>query len=284
METSTPNALIVAQNLTKRYDTDGEKRPPAVDDVSFSVAGGEVFGFLGENGAGKTTTIKMLTGLLPPTSGQAFLSGHDIVREPIAAKRILGYIPDNPPLYDKLTGREWMEFVGDLWRVPADNERAVRITDLLELFDLGFKQNAPIGGYSRGMRQKIALASALLHQPRVLFLDEPTVGLDPKGTRLLQTVLRQMADGGAAVFLSTHVLEVAQSLCDRIGILHKGKLIALGTPGELTQHGAIGLEAAFLQITDGGPVHASVNPRSACTDGGTRSACTDGGAGRPAGV
>lgn len=251
-----PNALIVAQNLTKCYDTgggdsSGDKRPPAVDDVSFSVAGGEVFGFLGENGAGKTTTIKMLTGLMPPTSGQAFLNGHDIARNPLAAKQVLGYIPDNPPLYDKLTGREFMEFVGDLWRVPAGGARAGRIADLLELFDLLPKQNAPIGGYSRGMRQKIALASALLHNPRVLFLDEPTVGLDPKGTRLLQTVLRQSADGGAAVFLSTHVLEVAQALCDRIGILHKGKLAALGTPSELTQNGAITLEAAFLEITEG---------------------------------
>ena len=247
-----PNALIVAQNLTKRYDGGaGDKRPPAVDDVSFSVGRGEVFGFLGENGAGKTTTIKMLTGLMPPSSGQAFLGGHDIAREPAAAKQILGYVPDNPPLYDKLTGREFMNFVGDLWRVPSNPAREARITDLLLLFELDTKQDAPIGGYSRGMRQKIALASALLHNPQVLFLDEPTVGLDPKGTRLLQTVLRQAAQNGAAVFLSTHVLPVAQTLCDRIGILHKGKLVALGTPQALTQNGAMELEAVFLRLTGG---------------------------------
>ena len=245
--------LIVAENLTKRYDAGGDResaaRPPAVDDVSFQIHGGEVFGFLGENGAGKTTTIKMLTGLIAPTSGRAFLNGEDVARNGQAAKQILGYIPDNPPLYDKLTGREFLEFVGDLWSVPANSERAARIGDLLELFDLSGKQNAPIGGYSRGMRQKIALAGALLHNPRVLFLDEPTVGLDPKGTRLLQTVLKESARHGAAVFLSTHVLDVAQSLCDRIGIMHKGKLIYLGTPDDLTNHGAVDLETAFLQQT-----------------------------------
>ena len=248
-----PNALIIAQNLTKRYEGAGanETRPPAVDDVSFAVRSGEVFGFLGENGAGKTTTIKMLTGLMPPTSGQAFLGGHDISQQPLLAKQILGYIPDNPPLYDKLTGREFMAFVGDLWRVPPGAERSARIDDLLLLFELDTKKAAPIGGYSRGMRQKIALASALLHNPRVIFLDEPTVGLDPKGTRLLQSVLRQAADNGAAVFLSTHVLTVADALCDRIGILHKGKLAALGTPRELTDNGQMELEEAFLHLTGG---------------------------------
>src|SRR5262249_42308004 len=162
-----------------------------------------------ENGAGKTTTIKMLTGLIPPTEGSARIGGQDIVQEPLAAKKLIGYIPDNPYLYDKLTGREFMETIGDFYRVPATAARRQRIADLLALFDRDTKAESLCGGYSRGMRQKIALAAALLHEPQALFLDEPTVGLDPKSTRRLQDVLRAVAGRGAAVFLSTHVLEVA---------------------------------------------------------------------------
>lgn len=240
--------IIEAVGLSKRYA--GAPRP-AVEDLHLAVAAGEIFGFLGENGAGKTTTIKMLNGLIPPTSGQARIGGHDMQAEPLAAKRLLGYIPDNPYLYDKLTGREFMEFIGDLYQTPRGTGRSTRIMDLLALFDLDAKADSLIGGYSRGMRQKIALAAALLHEPRALFLDEPTVGLDPKSTRRLQDVLRTVAGRGTAVFLSTHVLEVAAGLCDRIGILHRGHLVALGTPTELTENGRRTLEEVFLLHTGG---------------------------------
>ena len=223
----------------------------AVDNLNLSIRKGELFGFLGENGAGKTTTIKMLTGLIPSTSGSASICGFDVRENPIAAKSKLGYIPDNPFLYDKLTGLEFMDFIGDLYALPRGQRRRGRINDLLHLFDLEEKGTSLIGGYSRGMRQKIALAGALLHDPDVLFLDEPTVGLDPKSTRRLQDVLRAVADQGVTVFLSTHVLDVASGLCDRIGIMHRGQLVALGTPSELTDGGKRTLEEKFLELTGG---------------------------------
>jgi ABC-2 type transport system ATP-binding protein len=250
-----PQPVIEAVGLTKRY---GGTPRPAVEDLNLSVAEGELFGFLGENGAGKTSTIKMLTGLIPPTAGQARIGGHDIQTDPLAAKRLIGYIPDNPFLYEKLTGREFMAFIGDLYAAPRIPARAARIEDLLALFDLEDKAGALIGGYSRGMRQKIALAAALLHTPKALFLDEPTVGLDPKSTRRLQDVLRVVAGQGAAVFLSTHVLEVAAGLCDRIGILHRGRLAVLGTPAELTENGRHTLEEVFLGLTGGAGEQAEV--------------------------
>ncbi len=242
--------VIEAEHLTKQYGS-GPNAPRAVDDLSLSVAAGELFGFLGENGAGKTTTIKMLTGLIPPTAGTVRIGGFDMRASPLQAKAVTGYIPDNPFLYEKLTGREFMEFIGDLYHVPANVARRARIKDLLLLFDLDAKAESLIGGYSRGMRQKIALAAALLHDPKALFLDEPTVGLDPKSTRRLQDVLRTVAVRGTAVFLSTHVMEVAVGLCDRIAIMHKGQLAAIGTPSELTDRGRRTLEEVFLSLTGG---------------------------------
>lgn len=251
--------VIEAIGLTKRYGVarraagetaEGAARL-AVDDLHLSIAAGELFGFLGENGAGKTTTIKMLTGLIPPTAGAARIGGHDIRAEPLAAKRLLGYVPDNPFLYERLTGREFLRFLADLYAVPSGADRDARTDDLLGLFDLSAKADAPIGSYSRGMRQKITLAGALLHEPRALFLDEPTVGLDPKSTRRLGDVLRALAGRGVAVFLSTHVLSVAAGLCSRIGILHQGRLVALGTPAELTENGRRTLEDVFLALTGG---------------------------------
>jgi len=245
-----PTPVIEAIGLTKRYGTAPGARP-AVDDLHLCVLPGEVFGFLGENGAGKTTTIKMLTGLIPPTGGVARIGGHDVRENPLAAKRLVGYVPDNPFLYEKLTGGEFMNLMGDLYSVPATPARAERVRDLLRLFDLEAKIDAPVGGYSRGMRQKIALAAALLHDPKALFLDEPTVGLDPKATRLLQDVLKAVAARGAAVFLSTHVLGIAAGLCDRVAILHRGRLAAVGAPAELTQGGERTLEEVFLSLTGG---------------------------------
>lgn len=257
--------LIEAVGLTKRYsggsNTGRDGKPEetaAVDDLHLAVQAGEIFGFLGENGAGKTTTIKMLTGLIPPSAGIARIAGFDVGTAPREAKRLTGYIPDNPFLYERLTGAEFLHFIGDLYDVPRGAVRDTRARDLLALFDLEDKASALIGSYSRGMRQKIALAAALLHEPQVLFLDEPTVGLDPKGTRRLQDVLRAVAGRGVAVFLSTHVLDVASSLCDRIGILHKGRLVALGAPSELTEGGARTLEQVFLGLTGGAGAESEV--------------------------
>src|SRR5581483_5005957 len=194
----------------------------------------------GPNGAGKTTTIKMLCGLLNPTSGTAAIGGYDIQRQPLQAKSILGYIPDNPFLYEKLTGREYLQFMADLYSVTHANRRQ-RIEDLLCLFELQEKGNA------RGMRQKIALAGALIHAPRVIFLDEPTVGLDPRSARLMKDILRELCRRGTTVFISTHILEIAERMCDRAAIVNKGHLIAVGTIEELraaaaARHG-LGLES-----------------------------------------
>ncbi|MCC6728943.1 MAG: ABC transporter ATP-binding protein [Chthonomonadales bacterium] len=239
---------IACHGLTKQF---GSLR--AVDDLSLAVYPGELFGFLGPNGAGKTTTIKMMAGLLRPTAGTATIGGYDIQVEPLRAKAILGYIPDNPFLYEKLTGQEFLNFMADLYSVATRN-RARRIDDLLRLFELQDKGGELIQGYSRGMRQKIALAGALIHQPSVIFLDEPTVGLDPKSARLMKDVLRQLCRDGTTVFVSTHILEIAERMCDRFGIIHRGRLVALGTMNELRERAASdtkSLEDIFLELTSG---------------------------------
>jgi len=243
-----PVTLIETQNLVKRY---GEKT--AVDDVSFSVRGGEIFGFLGPNGAGKTTTIKMIVGLLQPTSGTVKVAGYDVQQEPLQAKASTGYVPDEPNLYAKLTGRELLQFVGDLYGMDKEQLQR-RSEELLRLFDLTAAGDETIDSYSHGMQQKTALATALVHAPRVLVLDEPTVGLDPKSARLIKDILRQLADRGSAVFLSTHILEIAERMCDRIGIISNGKLIAVGTMDELRSlgKGEGSLEDIFLSLTGGG--------------------------------
>jgi ABC-2 type transport system ATP-binding protein len=238
--------LIETINLTKRY---GDKL--AVDNVSFTVYSGEIFGFLGPNGAGKTTTIKMIVGLLHPTAGAVKVAGYDVVQQPVQAKAVCGYVPDEPKLYAKLTGRELLRFVGDLYNLNRA-QAARRSEELLNLFGLAEAAGDTTDSYSHGMRQKTSLAAALVHDPRVLILDEPTVGLDPKSARLIKDILRQMAERGAAVMLSTHILEIAQNMCDRIGIINKGKLIASGTMEEL-QHaqGESSLEDIFLSLTGG---------------------------------
>jgi len=239
--------LIETESLTKRY---GEKL--AVDEVSFTVHAGEIFGFLGPNGAGKTTTIKMIVGLLQPTRGRVKVAGYDIQDQPLQAKASSGYVPDTPHLYQKLSGRELLRFVGDLYGL-APIQRNRRVTELLKLFDLEAAGDDTIDAYSHGMRQKTALAAALMHDPKVLVLDEPTVGLDPKSARLIKDILRQMANRGAAVFLSTHILEIAERMCDRIGIIDRGKLIAVGSMAELRQlgKGESSLEEIFLNLTGG---------------------------------
>jgi len=241
------NALIETSHLVKRY---GDK--PAVDDVSFQVNGGEIFGFLGPNGAGKTTTIKMIVGLLHPSQGLVKVSGFDVVAQPLQAKAACGYVPDEPNLYAKLTGRELLRFVGDLYGL--DKERMQRRSEeLLRLFELIDAADETTDSYSHGMKQKISLAAALVHDPKVLVLDEPTVGLDPKSARLIKDILRQMAERGAAIMLSTHILEIAQNMCDRIGIINKGKVVAQGTMAELRRSGQeeSSLEDIFLSLTGG---------------------------------
>jgi ABC-2 type transport system ATP-binding protein len=239
--------LIELQDLCKKFGT-----KIAVDHISLSVYSGEVFGFLGPNGAGKTTTIKMVVGLLQPSSGKVKVAGFDVQEQPLEAKTSCGYVPDTPNLYSKLSARELLRFVGDLYGMtPQQTGR--RIDELLRLFNLFDVGDDLIDSYSHGMQQKTSLAVALMHDPKVLFLDEPTVGLDPKSARLIKDILRQLADRGAAVFLSTHILEIAERMCDRIGIINNGKLIAVGTMDELRAlgRGETSLEDIFLNLTGG---------------------------------
>lgn len=242
-----PEILIETHNLVKQYG-----KFVAVNNVSFEVRAGEVFGFLGPNGAGKTTTIKMIVGLLQPTSGTVKVAGYDSQSQGLLAKAASGYVPDTPNLYAKLTGRELLRFVGDLYDVDRA-QASHRIDELLRMFDLADAADETIDSYSHGMQQKAALAAALMHDPKVLILDEPTVGLDPKSARLIKDILRQLADRGAAVMLSTHILEIAERMCDRIGIINKGELVAVGTMDELRAlgEGHASLEDIFLGLTGG---------------------------------
>ncbi len=244
---SAPAATIEALGLTKRFGP-----LLAVDDASLSVRSGEIFGFLGPNGAGKTTTIRLLVGLLKPTAGHARIGGHDVHAQPLLAKALLGYAPDQPLLPDKLTPREYLEYVAGLYQLPAADARR-RGDQLLAMFGLDERGDDLIEGFSHGMKQKAALAGALIHQPRALFLDEPTVGLDPRSARLIKDLLRRLAEEGTAVFMSTHILEIAERMCDRIGIIQAGRVIASGTLGELrgSAGGGRSLEDVFLQLTDG---------------------------------
>ncbi|MFN8535744.1 MAG: ABC transporter ATP-binding protein [Dehalococcoidia bacterium] len=237
---------IEARALTKRFGAH-----EAVKAVTFAIQPGEIVGFLGPNGAGKSTTIRMLTGLIQPTDGQAFILGHDVQREPKAAKARFGYVPDTPNLYGKLNAFEFLRFVGRLYRVPR-NQVERRAVELLRLFDLTNAAADLIEGYSHGMQQKIALASALIHDPPVLFLDEPTVGLDPRSARLIKDLLGQLRDRGTAVFFSTHILEIAERMCDRVLIIDDGAIVAAGTLAELrARQGGESLEDVFLSLTGG---------------------------------
>ncbi len=221
--------MIETSNLTKYFG-----KLCAVDSLVLSVKAGEIFGFLGPNGAGKTTTINMLTGLLRPTSGSAKLGGFDIKTQSLEAKAILGLMPDTPQLYEALTGRQFVRMIADLYEVPpqqTEDEMNILLKQL-ELVDAADDQ---IKGYSYGMQKKILLISLLIHHPKILFLDEPTSGLDPRSARTVREILRQRCDEGCTVFMTTHILEIAERICDRVGIISKGKLIAVGTLSELQQ-------------------------------------------------
>ena len=240
--------MIVAENLTKDFH-----RFRAVDRINLKVSAGEIYGFVGPNGAGKTTTTRMLIGLLKPTAGRIVIAGHDLVKEPVAAKSQVGFIPDRPFLYEKLTGEEFLQFIAGLYNLDGPETEA-RIPELLRFFDLLEWGRELIESYSHGMKQRLVMASAMIHRPKVIIVDEPMVGLDPKGARLLKDVFRRMVkQNHSTIFMSTHTLEIAEQMCDRIGIIQEGKLIAEGTMAELRaqarRQGT--LEEIFLSLTGG---------------------------------
>jgi ABC-2 type transport system ATP-binding protein len=248
--------MIRVHELVKTYG-----RFRAVDDVSFEVKPGEVFGFLGPNGAGKTTTMRMIAGLVRPTSGTIVIDGHDLSREPLQAKAVTSFIPDRPFLYDKLSGLELLLFVAGLYGMDRATA-AHRGGELLTLFALADWADALIETYSHGMKQRLVFAAALLPRPKLLVVDEPMVGLDPRGARLVKAVFRDACrDEDLAVFLSTHTLEVAEEVCDRIAIIHRGRLVALGTMDELRREAdrpGSRLEEIFLSLTEERLVAATV--------------------------
>jgi ABC-2 type transport system ATP-binding protein len=239
--------MIELRELTKRY---GET--VAVDCLTLSIPGGSIFGFLGPNGAGKTTTIRMMMGLLQPSAGRVALGGFDLHAEPLRAKALCGFVPDRPHVYEKLTGAEFLDFAADLYQVDAA-AKSTRRERLLDVFDLAEWRDELAESYSHGMKQRLVMASALMHAPRILIVDEPTVGMDPRGARLLKRIFRDLAADGATVFMSTHSLEVAEELCDQIGIIQRGRLVALGTVDELHEqagrHDGATLESVFLRLT-----------------------------------
>ena len=215
--------MLDIQHLTKRY---GEKK--AVDDLSLHIAPGEIYGFIGHNGAGKTTTLKAVVGILPFEEGEITINGVSVKTDPLTCKRQLAYIPDNPDLYDYMTGSKYLNFIADIFGVGAE-ERQERIRKYADLFELTDDLAQPIAAYSHGMKQKLAIISAWLHQPKLIIMDEPFVGLDPKASHTLKGMMREVCDQGGAIFFSTHVLEVAEKLCDKVAIIKGGRLIRAGT-------------------------------------------------------
>ena len=239
--------MITTSDLTKRFG-----KLMAVDHLTMQIESGELFGFLGPNGAGKTTTINMLTGLIRPTSGVATICGYDVQAQPLQVKSITGLMPDTPQLYETLTGRQFVRLIADLYEV-APKQSEERMENMLGMFDLTHAADDLIKSYSYGMQKKILLTAVLVHEPRVLFLDEPTSGLDPKSARTVKEILRERCDLGCTVFMTTHILEIAERVCDRIGIINKGQLIAVGTMGELRKSNTtanLSLEDIFLDLTE----------------------------------
>lgn len=241
--------MIEFMNLTKIYSN--KNKVKAVDNLNLTVNDGEIFGFLGHNGAGKTTTIKMLTGIIKPTDGKVLINGIDIVAEPEKAKREFAYVSDNPDIFLRLTGIEYIKFMADIFEVPEE-VRKDRLEKLASEFKMTHALNSKIASYSHGMRQKIILMASLIHEPNVWILDEPLTGLDPKSSYIFKKSMKEHARKGNIVFFSTHVLEVAEKLCDRVGIIKNGKLIAQGTIDEIKNNfsGNATLESIFMEMTD----------------------------------
>ncbi|NLG25945.1 MAG: ABC transporter ATP-binding protein [Clostridiales bacterium] len=234
--------MLEIKNLSKSY---GDK--VAVNDLSLTVRPGEICGFIGHNGAGKTTTIRAITGVMAFDAGEITIMGHSVKREPIECKRLTAYVPDNPDLYDYMTGAQYVRFICDVWRVEQ-SKRAGALRELAQMFEIERNLNDLIGSYSHGMRQKLALIAALIHEPKLMVLDEPFVGLDPVAAHQVKQLMRERCRQGAMVFFSTHVLDVAEKLCDRIAIIRGGKLIAHGPTGEV--RGNQSLEDVFLELID----------------------------------
>ena len=240
--------MIKTKNLTKVY-----RGLRAVDNLNLNVKQGIIFGFLGPNGAGKTTTIKMLAGVLQPTHGTIIINGMDISKEPSEVKRCVGFIPDRPFLYEKLTGQEFLRFIAGLYNLDHRRSLDDRISELLELFELSHWSDELIESYSHGMKQRLVMCAALIHQPKVIIVDEPMVGLDPRAARLVKDIFKGQAEKGTTIFMSTHSLEVAQEVCQEIAIIQAGKIIAIGTGEELKRQAGVdgGLESIFLKLTEG---------------------------------
>lgn len=238
--------MLEIKNLTKKF---GDK--VAVDNIDLSVKSGEIYGFLGPNGAGKTTTIKMIVGMLMPDGGSISVDGIDAINDDVEAKRQIAYVPDSPEIYDIMTGRQYLNFIADVFEL-SDEERNKQIDRYAEVFEMKDNLDVMIAGYSHGMKQKIVIMGALIHSPKLLILDEPMVGLDAKSSFRLKEIMRALADDGRTVFFSTHVMEVAENLCDRIGIINKGKIIAVGTLDEIkaAAKDTGSLEKIFLELTD----------------------------------
>lgn len=234
--------MLRIEHLTKAY---GEKK--AVDDLSLNIRPGEIYGFIGHNGAGKTTTLKSAAGILRFDEGEIFINGKSVKSEPLACKREIAYIPDDPALYDYMTGVKYLNFIADIFGVDAQARRE-RIEKYAEMFELTNDLSQPVAAYSHGMKQKLAIISAWLHEPQLIIMDEPFVGLDPKASHLLKGMMREVCENGGAIFFSTHVLEVAEKLCDKIAIIKSGRLIRSGTMEEVK--GDDSLEEVFLELED----------------------------------
>ncbi len=234
--------MLKIENLTKVY---GDKK--AVDDLSLHIAPGEIYGFIGHNGAGKTTTLKSVAGILQFDAGEIYINGKSVKEQPLECKKEIAYIPDNPDLYDFMSGIKYLNFIADIFGVSAD-DRAARIKKYADTFELTDSLAEPIAAYSHGMKQKLAIIAAWLHTPRLIIMDEPFVGLDPKAAHILKEMMREECDNGGAIFFSTHVLEVAEKLCDKVAIIKAGRLIRSGTMEEVK--GDASLEQVFLELED----------------------------------
>lgn len=232
--------MLKIEHLTKIY---GDKR--AVDDLSLEIKAGEIYGFIGHNGAGKTTTIKAVCGILGFEQGEIFIDGKSVKKDPMACKKITAYIPDNPDLYDYMTGMQFLNFTADIFEVDKET-RQQKIAEYAEKFELTNDLSQPLSAYSHGMKQKLAIIAAWIHDPKLIIMDEPFVGLDPKAAHLLKEMMREVCDNGGAIFFSTHVLEVAEKLCDKVAIIKSGKLIRSGTMEEVK--GDDSLEQVFLEL------------------------------------
>lgn len=235
--------ILEIKHFTKIYG--GGKK--AADDISLTVEPGDIFGFIGHNGAGKSTTIRAAVGVLDFTEGDILIDGHSVKKEPTECKKITAYIPDNPDIYDNLTGMQYLNFVADVFDIGVQ-EREERIEKYAAVFEITEALTEPISSYSHGMKQKVAIISALIHEPKLLVLDEPFVGLDPKATFTLKEIMREMCKNGSAVFFSTHVLDVAEKLCNKVAIIKQGKLVASGTMEELVDKQS--LEEVYLEVID----------------------------------